>query len=63
MKVGDLVRWTGFIDEENDVGLIIKLFRTWPRRVVVQWSKDTSPEIYDWDDFNNLREYEIEVIE
>ncbi len=47
MKVGDLVKDY----EENDVGIIIGLIKTFPRQVVIRWNRTTMTEFFDWEEF------------
>ena len=62
MKVGDLVKYWGHTSDENDVGIIIGLVKTFPRQVWVQWSKETCAEKWPLEDFEDLCHTDIEVI-
>ena len=62
MKVGDLVKYWGYTDEENDTGLIIGLIKSYPRQVVVQWFKNSQLAYFAWEEFESLLHNDIEVI-
>ena len=57
MKVGDLVKDY----EENDVGIIIGLIKTFPRQVVVRWNRTTMTEFFDWEEFEDLSYNRLEL--
>ncbi len=62
MKVGDLVKYWGYTDEENDTGLITGLIKSHPRQVVVQWFKYSQLAYFTWEEFESLLHNDIEVI-
>ncbi len=58
MKVGDLVKDY----EENDVGIIIGLIKTFPRQVVIRWNRTTMTEFFDWEEFEDLSYNRLELV-
>ena len=58
VKVGDLVKDY----EENDVGIIIGLIKTFPRQVVIRWNRTTMTEFFDWEGFEDLSYNRLEVV-
>jgi hypothetical protein len=58
VKVGDLVKDY----EENDVGIILGLIKTFPRQVVIRWNRTTMTEFFDWEEFEDLSYNRLELI-
>ena len=58
MKVGDLVKDY----DENDIGIIVGLIRTFPRQVVVRWNRATMTEFFVWEEFEDLSYNRLELI-
>ena len=58
MQIGDLVK----DHEENDIGIIIGLIKTFPRQVVVRWNHATMTEFFDWEEFEDLSYNRLELL-